>query len=166
MRRRSWTRWVVKWIGTILCVFVLGIWCASPFRALSWQEKEWWWMFWAGTLWVKWHEDVQSPRIWGCERIPPAVRGHWVLGTWRWVPKFRAARQYGKMYYELTVPLWIPTALVGFPSAFLWWLDRRRFPPGHCERCGYNLTGNVSGICLECGRPVEAEAKAIAISAQ
>lgn len=23
--------------------------------------------------------------------------------------------------------------------------------PGHCRACGYNLTGNVSGICPECG---------------
>ena len=25
--------------------------------------------------------------------------------------------------------------------------------PGHCLKCGYNLTGNVSGICPECGTP-------------
>ena len=33
-------------------------------------------------------------------------------------------------------------------------LDRRarRPPPGHCRRCGYDLTGNVSGRCPECGR--------------
>jgi len=23
--------------------------------------------------------------------------------------------------------------------------------PGHCTKCGYDLTGNVSGICSECG---------------
>jgi hypothetical protein len=28
---------------------------------------------------------------------------------------------------------------------------RRRFPPGHCEECGYALKGNVSGVCPECG---------------
>ena len=22
---------------------------------------------------------------------------------------------------------------------------------GHCNKCGYNLTGNLSGICPECG---------------
>jgi hypothetical protein len=25
------------------------------------------------------------------------------------------------------------------------------YPPGHCQRCGYDLTGNESGICPECG---------------
>lgn len=29
-------------------------------------------------------------------------------------------------------------------------------PPGHCTTCGYNLTGNVSGKCSECGEPVPA----------
>ena len=32
---------------------------------------------------------------------------------------------------------------------------RRRFPAGHCQRCGYDLTGNVSGVCPECGSEVK-----------
>jgi len=28
------------------------------------------------------------------------------------------------------------------------------FPPGHCKKCGYNLTGNTSGVCSECGLKV------------
>ncbi len=27
----------------------------------------------------------------------------------------------------------------------------RRPPPGHCQACGYDLIGNVSGTCPECG---------------
>ena len=27
-------------------------------------------------------------------------------------------------------------------------------PPGHCTKCGYNLTGNVSGRCSECGTAI------------
>ncbi len=34
----------------------------------------------------------------------------------------------------------------------------RRFPPGHCSRCGYDLTGNVSGKCPECGAAILAGA--------
>ena len=30
--------------------------------------------------------------------------------------------------------------------------ERRPFyPPGHCQNCEYDLTGNVSGVCPECG---------------
>ena len=28
---------------------------------------------------------------------------------------------------------------------------RRGYPRGHCRACGYNLRGNVSGVCPECG---------------
>lgn len=33
------------------------------------------------------------------------------------------------------------------------WL-RSPYPFGHCRTCGYNLTGNVSGVCPECGKTV------------
>ena len=41
---------------------------------------------------------------------------------------------------------------VAIPTAILWWLDRR-YRKGCCQKCGYNLTGNVSGTCPECGTP-------------
>lgn len=31
--------------------------------------------------------------------------------------------------------------------------------PGHCNKCGYDLTGNVSGTCPECGMIVKADIK-------
>ena len=31
------------------------------------------------------------------------------------------------------------------------WNNWRRFPPGSCRHCGYDLTGNESGVCPECG---------------
>jgi hypothetical protein len=34
------------------------------------------------------------------------------------------------------------------------WETKRRYPPGHCQECGYNLTGNVSGVCPECGAQI------------
>jgi predicted amidophosphoribosyltransferase len=37
-------------------------------------------------------------------------------------------------------------------TAWRWRRDRRP-PPGCCQRCGYNLTGNVTGRCPECGTP-------------
>ena len=30
----------------------------------------------------------------------------------------------------------------------------RHYPPGHCRRCGYNLYGNKSGRCPECGKSI------------
>ena len=54
----------------------------------------------------------------------------------------------------VSVPLWMPLAVVAIPTAFLFWRESRCIPPGHCQRCGYDLTGNVSGKCPECGKPI------------
>src|SRR5262245_37543759 len=33
-----------------------------------------------------------------------------------------------------SIPLWIPFLLVAMPTAFVWYIDRRRIPAGHCPR--------------------------------
>lgn len=43
---------------------------------------------------------------------------------------------------------WLARALRAFVAS-------RHPRPGCCVRCGYNLTGNVSGVCPECGRKVD-----------
>ena len=64
-----------------------------------------------------------------------------------WSDVFRNGVAHG-----MSLPLWLPLLIVVFPTFLLWRSDRRRIPPGHCERCGYNLTGNTTGRCPECGQ--------------
>ncbi len=40
--------------------------------------------------------------------------------------------------------------IVGIP----FWFYRRRDRSGFCVECGYNLTGNISGVCPECGNRI------------
>ena len=42
-----------------------------------------------------------------------------------------------------------------FGVAFLisGWLSRKRCSDSRCQECGYDLTGNESGVCPECGTP-------------
>lgn len=35
-----------------------------------------------------------------------------------------------------------------------WQARAKRIAQGYCQNCGYDLTGNVSGICPECGRAI------------
>lgn len=45
-------------------------------------------------------------------------------------------------------PILIATAIL--PS--IWLVNNFRLPKrGHCPQCSYNLTGNTSGVCPECG---------------
>jgi len=50
----------------------------------------------------------------------------------------------------IVIPLWIPF-LVGLASFGIIWGIIRRRTGTLCDRCGYDLTGNVSGVCPECG---------------
>lgn len=55
------------------------------------------------------------------------------------------------------IPFWIPTCLFGGLLAYFCsplHKRRQRRRASLCESCGYDLTGNVSGVCPECGRPV------------
>ena len=59
-------------------------------------------------------------------------------------------------------------SIVAWLALFLWfgvipaalaWYRRKRTLPGCCLICGYNLTGNLSRICPECGVPIPEEAR-------
>lgn len=41
--------------------------------------------------------------------------------------------------------------IIGFIAATSPCRLRTKYPSGHCQACGYNLTGNMSGRCPECG---------------
>ena len=50
------------------------------------------------------------------------------------------------------LPMWMLVAAFALMSVVFW--RKGRVPPGHCQRCGYDLMGNVSGRCSECGERV------------
>lgn len=50
------------------------------------------------------------------------------------------------------IPMWLPFIVIAVLTALLWHRDRRP-PTGHCDLCGYDLTGNESGVCPECAAP-------------
>ncbi len=65
---------------------------------------------------------------------------------WDLMPKF----SMGPAGVQLGIPHWI--AVLAFGSlaigCFMW---RRSHAQEVCKQCGYDLTGNVSGVCPECG---------------
>lgn len=56
---------------------------------------------------------------------------------------------YGVAY--LSIPYWLILSIVGAPTILMFALTRSRNRPGCCASCGYDLKGNESGTCPECG---------------
>lgn len=62
--------------------------------------------------------------------------------------------------YEFRVPWWvaivIPLILPAFVGVQRY---RHRTKRGHCSKCRYDLTGNTSGLCPECGTSIPTESQ-------
>lgn len=72
------------------------------------------------------------------------------------VPIVQAAKNDSHSAAGLLIALIIASisAMLGFQCARRIAAFVRRQPEGHCQNCGYDLTGNVSGVCSECGTSV------------
>ncbi|MBP7747344.1 MAG: hypothetical protein KA383_14585 [Phycisphaerae bacterium] len=125
------------------CAVLLGAILLSMIWSLSYEGALFYASFDRGSLFFSMRESVQ-PEGWSLSLSRTALRFMFNLfpslgGT----PPRYVWRGY--------VPLWIPLALLALLTAALWWRERRPFPPGCCRTCGYDLRGNQSGRCPECG---------------
>jgi len=62
-------------------------------------------------------------------------------------------------YWNVMFPSWFPVLLFGFYPIVAFYrgplLRWRRGRKGYCKNCNYNLTGNESGVCPECGTEIK-----------
>lgn len=56
----------------------------------------------------------------------------------------------GSSGWTIEIELWMLAAFFLIIATGLWLRDRG-YPRGCCPMCGYNLAGNISGSCPECG---------------
>ncbi len=144
--RPSRRRRVLKWAELAVCLLIVVAWGLSLGWVVTFCGDGWCLAcsrgFFAVIACPAFSEDG-----WGLE-APPAPNDARSGFGWPWYSSDKTGeiplRGGG-------LPLWMPLAFVAIPTAVLFWHDRRRIPPGHCEKCGYDLTGNVSGRCPECG---------------
>jgi len=78
------------------------------------------------------------------------------LGFGYVLKRHRRFQSYG-MSYGIVVPHWFLTLIFAIlPAIWLFkWNKRRKLGPNACSSCGYDLTGNESGVCPECGVTAE-----------
>jgi len=145
MRRRSRTRRGAKWAVTSLLLLLIVVGGLSCLWSARYVGSDLHVRVRGGTLLWAASDQVAFTDL----PLPTGFRVYW--------RPMRIAPQWPRLSDPRLgfVPLWIPTVVLAIATAFLWRLDRRRTPPGHCQKCGYNLTGNVSGVCPECGTEID-----------
>jgi hypothetical protein len=93
---------------------------------------------------------------------PPGItvrRGVWdhyrrhIAPTY-FIPVYRQQRLMGEEFSWVSIPLLFLFAPL-FIVTLLAWKKARKNCNGHCVKCRYDLTGNISGVCPECGTPIE-----------
>ncbi len=166
IRSRSRARRIAKWAGLVVCMGLSGSFVLSVVLDLSWVSV-------GGLL----GGGASGGIAWAGVRSTPPTPGVTLslsssgysfevigsdfcfsfsfLETWgdSWGVHPEWGTAFGVSY--VTIPLLPPLLFAAVGTFILWRRDR---PPktGHCV-CGYNLEGNVSGRCPECGAEVEAE---------
>ncbi len=149
IRRRSRARRIAKWTGLVLSVLIFLAWVVSIGRDIGYI---------AGDRYC-----IALTAGAACVAVTSVVEEYWQ--PWRWRPGWVYWLPFGSWVAEhsgmpggklisvldcVVCPLWIPLLIIAVPTVIAWRRDRKP-PPGHCKICGYNLTGNVSGRCPECG---------------
>jgi len=151
MRRPSRIRRWFKWLGLTVCVLLLMMWVFSIWGNIRWlgsgSKADLCIGFRRQHIFVLWN---------GPGLLSGLNKTGWKVG-WRnafdAIPLMPHLMHSYKLWF-FVLPFWIPLLLVAIPTTFLFWLDRHRIPQDHCQKCGYNLTGNTSGICPECGEKI------------
>lgn len=145
---------MLKWVGLVVCVLIAAMWFFSLFSFVSWVPT-----FYAASYGGKIFPRgfrafrLADGAIERCDQSGISLRAGWHCGRTNGI-KIRWRPHWHRYHPGRVIPLWIPFVLAALPTAAFWWRDRRLIPPGHCQRCAYDLMGNVSGVCPECGRRV------------
>lgn len=134
-------------MGLCVCLLLVLVIVISRWWTLRWGYDHHWGYIERGGLGLGYHQGFR-PLDWSWH--PTAQPAY----TQLWFGFSSTPREW-----VLVLPLWVPIAVVGGLLVWSWRRGRRRPDPVACRNCGYNLKGNVSGICPECGTPRTARIK-------
>jgi hypothetical protein len=159
-------RHIASVASVLLCVVTAVLWVSSGFKPFAVERL--------GNHWMVQLHVAHGGILFGADAISPNANDYF---GWVWYFKdgdeagfFPAGSTfpYGEFSsyrggWDAFIPIWliaIPSALLPVILIFLKRIRRVRRKHGcHCLGCSYDLTGNTSGTCPECGNPIPTPAK-------
>lgn len=138
--KRFRRRTVLSWIALSMSALLIVAWGASVGKRFTYCSRQWAWELESGRIKV----TVDAYRSGDCGRsfFPAPTQ-------WLWWPD----ASLGYIVSYVYIPVWLLLLVCMGVAYWLWRSDRRG--SGMCMSCGYDLTGNESGACPECGTGVD-----------
>ncbi|MCC6908083.1 MAG: hypothetical protein IT430_09100 [Phycisphaerales bacterium] len=140
MRKRL--RSTIKWGGAVLTVLLLVVWVGSAWWQAGVRSHGFYLEVYGGGLSIgvdRWRDDEFE--FW--------LKDH-TFDVWWWFDVTVRPDPFAEVIGY--IPIWFLLLATGLASGWLWHRDRRR-ALCLCIKCGYDLRGNASGVCPECGTP-------------
>lgn len=109
------------------------------------------------TQFIGWRTHPQVSNALRLDFTPPLSMWDRFRVWWMVPTRFTENRGAHSTGYMTVIPCWIACmATAVLPMGVILIRIRRRHPDskGRCPSCNYDLTGNTSGVCPECGTPV------------
>jgi hypothetical protein len=136
-------------IGIYLAAIILSFWCLSQAFWFEYEGSRWSVRLEGGAV----YGERWVSRYTAYGQVPPTPKGLWCAKRDGW-PFGTIWGPHTVVPPHFTLQLWIPLVICLVPCSLEFARSfNSRSSPGCCETCGYDLTGNVSGVCPECGRP-------------
>jgi hypothetical protein len=141
MGTRHYVRRIAVWSGIASCALVVVVWAMS-IRAC-----------WATNL-LSGHARLSDGALFYYYRysLPPGLHRFDTMGQFGFrLPIIRLRTRNDATV--IVLPLWVLFSFGCAPIALSVIRSFRSRTIGHCGHCNYDLTGNTSGTCPECGNP-------------
>lgn len=178
-RRKHWSWKWAKWTGIVLCMLTFVTWVLTApifmnrMYVVQYSDAS----SWVGIEWGVCHFSKYSKTNRLLQELIP-FQGYWsfrVKPMLAWAhatnpstygiefPSFSTTSGNGGFGMNVRVPLFLLFLVIAMSTSGLWYFDHCA-QRGHCRKCDYDLTGNMSGICPECGAPISTMEKKASVS--
>jgi hypothetical protein len=137
-------RQILKWLGLIVCVVLGVVWAVSIRYLIRYDSKNLECVVYSGCL------QVTTPNPLNSRGLAIHRKSFNELLLWGEFSKVSAG---GRTFRSARIPIWMPFLPLAIITRVLWRRGHR--PTTKCPHCEYDLRGNESGICSECGKKID-----------